>query len=114
MFTVDTESGCKDLIVINSSFGLGELLVQGLVIPDEFYLFKPSLRNNKFSIIKKNMGNKTTKMLYSKNKGPDHSVQIVDLNQADRSKFSISDDEIVALYKLGLSIEKHFGRPMDV
>ena len=114
MFTVDTESGCKDLIVINSSFGLGELLVQGLVNPDEFYLFKPSLRNNKFSIIKKNMGNKTTKMVYSKNKGPDHSVQIVDLNQADRSKFSISDDEIVALGKLGLSIEKHFGKPMDI
>ena len=114
MFTVDTESGCKDLIVINSSFGLGELLVQGLVIPDEFYLFKPSLRNNKFSIIKKNMGNKTTKMVYSKNKGPDHSVQIVDLNQADRSKFSISDDEIITLGKLGLSIEKHFGKPMDI
>ena len=114
MFTVDTESGCKDLIVINSSFGLGELLVQGLVNPDEFYLFKPSLRNNKFSIIKKNMGNKTTKMVYSKNKGPDHSVQIVDLSQADRSKFSISDDEIVALGKLGLSIEKHFGKPMDI
>lgn len=114
MFTVDTESGCKDLIVINSSFGLGELLVQGLVNPDEFYLFKPSLRNNKFSIIKKNMGNKTTKMVYSKNNGFDHSVQIVDLNQADRSKFSISDDEIVALGKLGLSIEKHFGKPMDI
>ncbi|SVA63080.1 uncharacterized protein METZ01_LOCUS115934 [marine metagenome] len=114
MFTVDTESGCKDLIVINSSFGLGELLVKGLVNPDEFYLFKPSLRNNKFSIIKKNMGNKTTKMVYSKNKGHDHSVQIVDLNQADRSKFSISDDEIVALGKLGLSIEKHFGKPMDI
>ena len=114
MFTVDTESGCKDLIVINSSFGLGELLVQGLVIPDEFYLFKPSLRNNKFSIIRKNMGNKTTKMIFTKDMNFNHSVQIVDLNQADRSRFSISDDEIIALGKYGLSIEKHFGKPMDI
>ena len=108
MFTVDTDSGCKDLIVINSSFGLGELLVQGLVIPDEFYLFKPSLRNNKFSIIRKNMGNKTTKMIFTKDINFNHSVQIVDLNQADSSRFSISDDEIIALGKLGLSIEKSF------
>ncbi|SVE08951.1 uncharacterized protein METZ01_LOCUS461805, partial [marine metagenome] len=66
MFTVDAESGCKDLIVINSSFGLGESIVQGLVNPDEFYLFKPSLRKNKLPIIRKNMGNKTTKMIFTK------------------------------------------------
>ena len=114
MFTVDTESGCKDLIVINSSFGLGELIVQGLVNPDEFYVFKPCLRNNKFPIIRKNMGNKTTKMVYSKHKGFEHSVQTVDLNKADRSKFSITDDEIITLSQLGLLIEQHYGKPMDI
>ena len=114
MFTVDTESGCKDLIVINSSFGLGELLVQGLVIPDEFYLFKPSLRNNKFSIIRKNMGNKTTKMIFTKDINFNHSVQTIDLDQKDRSRFSISNDEIIALGQLGLLIESHYGKPMDI
>ena len=114
MFTVDTESSCQDLIVINSSYGLGELIVQGLVNPDEFYLFKPSLINNKFPIIRKNMGNKVTKMVYSKNKNFDHSVQINDLEQEDKFKFSITDEDIIALGKFGMSIEKHYGQPMDI
>jgi len=114
MFTVDTESSCKDLIVINSSFGLGELIVQGLVNPDEFYVFKPSLRNKKYPIIRKNMGNKTTKMVYSKDKHFKHSVQTVDLDQKDKSNFSINDDEIIALSQLGISIESHYGKPMDI
>jgi len=114
MFTIDTESGCKDLVVINSSFGLGELIVQGLVNPDEFYVFKPSLRNDKYPIIRKNMGNKTTKMIYSKRKNFQKSVQIVDLDKDDRSKFSISDTEIVALSHLALLIEQHYGKPMDI
>ena len=107
MFTIDTESGCKDLIVINSSFGLGELIVQGLVNPDEFYVFKPSLKNNKYPIIRKNMGNKTMKMIYSKDKNFERSIQTVDLDKIDRSKFSITDDEVVALSYLGLLIEQH-------
>ena len=78
----------------NSSYGLGELIVQGLVNPDEFYVFKPSLKNKKYPIIRKNMGNKTTKMVYSKGKHFKHSVQTVNLDQKDRSKFSINDDEI--------------------
>ena len=114
MFTIDTESGCKDLVVINSSFGLGELIVQGLVNPDEFFVFKPSLRNDKYPIIRKNMGNKTTKMIYSKHKHFQKSVQTVDLDKDDRSKFSISDTEIVALSHLGLLIEQHYGKPMDI
>ena len=114
MFTVDAESGCKDLIVINSSFGLGELIVQGLVNPDEFYLFKPSLRKNKFPIIRKNMGNKTTKMIFTKDTNFNHSVQTIDLDPKDRSWFSISDDEIIALGQLGLLIESHYGKPMDI
>ena len=114
MFTVDTDSGCKDLIVINSSFGLGELIVQGLVNPDEFYLFKPSLRKNKFPIIRKNMGNKTTKMIFTKDINFNHSVQTIDLDQKDRSRFSISNDEIIALGQLGLLIESHYGKPMDI
>ncbi|SVD08034.1 uncharacterized protein METZ01_LOCUS360888, partial [marine metagenome] len=114
MFTVDAESGCKDLIVINSSFGLGELIVQGLVNPDEFYVFKPCLRNKKFPIIRKNMGNKTIKMVYSKHKSFEHSVQTIDLDKDDRSKFSITDDEIVALSQVGLLIEQHYGKPMDI
>ncbi len=114
MFTVDTENGCKDLILINSSYGLGELIVQGLVNPDEFYLFKPSLENKKFPIIKKSMGNKTTKMVYSQNKSFDGSVKIVDLDQFDRSNFSLTDKEIIALGKIGLLIEQHYGKPMDI
>jgi len=114
MFTLDTESACKELIIINSSFGLGELIVQGLVNPDEFFVFKPSLRNKKYPIIRKNMGNKTTKMVYSKDKYFEHSVQTVDLDQKDRSNFSISDDEIITLSQLGLSIENHYGKPMDI
>ena len=114
MFTIDTESGCKDLIVINSSFGLGELIVQGLVNPDEFYVFKPSLKNNKYPIIRKNMGNKTMKMIYSKDKNFERSIQTVDLDKIDRSKFSITDDEVVALSYLGLLIEQHYGKPMDI
>ena len=93
---------------------LGELIVQGLVNPDEFYLFKPSLENKKFPIIKKSMGNKTTKMVYSQNKSFDGSVKIVALDQFDRSNFSLTDKEIIALGKIGLLIEQHYGKPMDI
>ena len=110
MFTKDAESGCDDLIVINSSFGLGELIVQGLVIPDEFYVFKPLLRNTKYPIIRKNMGNKTTKMIFSKNKDFNNSVQTIDLDKEDRLKFSITDNDIITLSKLGLTIEEHYGK----
>ena len=114
MFTRDAESGCEDLIVINSSFGLGELIVQGLVIPDEFYVFKPLLRNTKYPIIRKNMGNKTTKMIFSKHKDFNNAVQTIDLDKEDKYKFSITDNDIITLSKLGLIIEEHYGKNMDI
>ena len=114
MFTQETENGCKDLIVINSSFGLGELIVQGLVNPDEFYVFKPSLKKKKYPVIRKSLGNKSTKLIYSKNKNFDQSVQTIDLDQKESEKFSITDEEIISLSRFGFIIENHYEKPMDI
>ncbi|MFH1610264.1 MAG: phosphoenolpyruvate synthase [Patescibacteria group bacterium] len=109
MFSIDTESGFKDAVLINSIYGLGENIVQGKVNPDEFYVFKPTLAKNKNAILSKTLGNKNIKMVY---KGND--VENVKVKTADQDKFSITDKEITQLAKWAVIIEKHYNKPMDI
>ncbi len=114
MFTLDTESGFRDAVLITSSYGLGETVVQGAVNPDEFYVYKPALANGKFPILRKNLGSKAIKMVYGDDDEPGRSVQTVDVDEADSHAFSISDDDIVKLAEMAVTIEKHYQRPMDI
>jgi pyruvate,water dikinase len=107
MFTIDTESGFKDLLIINSSYGLGENVVKGRVTPDEFFVYKP-----KMAIIKKELGTKKQKLIYTQNLAvPTKNIQV---SQRERQQFSLSDKEILQLAKWALLIEKHYKRPMDI
>lgn len=110
VFTIDTESGFKDVIFITSSYGLGEPIVQGAVNPDEFYVYKPNLKNNKSAIVKRNLGSKAIKMIYGKTE----AVTTVDVVEKERCLFSLNDAEIQFLAKQALLIENHYGRPMDI
>ncbi len=112
MFTLDTESGFRDAVFITSSYGLGETVVQGSVNPDEFYVYKPALKAGKTSILRRNLGSKLIKMVYSSE--PDQLVDTVDVAAEDRLKFSINDSEAEELAKQALIIEEHYGRPMDI
>ena len=114
MFTLDTESGFRDAIFITSSYGLGETVVQGSVNPDEFYVYKQSLKSNHHSILRKTLGDKATKMILGEDKNLGKTVQIIDVPKIDSQKFSISDNDIIELSKSALLIEKHYGRPMDI
>ena len=107
MFTIDTESGFKNAILINSIFGLGENIVQGHVTPDEFYFFKPTK-----AIISRSIGQKAKRMVYDlKGKVP---VKNIPVSEADRLKPSISDKQVMQLAEWGIMIEEHYGRPMDI
>jgi pyruvate,water dikinase len=112
MFTLDTESGFQDLVLITSSWGLGESVVQGSVNPDEFYVYKTSLKAGQEAILRKNLGSKTTKMIYSDDAAL--RVQTVDVPEDDRLRFSLSDQDIHELARQALAIEQHYGRPMDI
>ncbi|MFT6220825.1 MAG: pyruvate,water dikinase [Candidatus Endobugula sp.] len=112
MFTLDTESGFRDAVFITSSYGLGETVVQGSVNPDEFYVYKPSLKAGKTSILRRNLGSKMIKMVYSSQ--PNQLVDTIDVSEADRQQFSINDSEAEELAKQALIIEDHYGRPMDI
>ncbi|MGH1439014.1 MAG: phosphoenolpyruvate synthase [Cellvibrionaceae bacterium] len=112
MFTLDTESGFRDAVFITSSYGLGETVVQGSVNPDEFYVYKPALKAGKTSILRRNLGSKLIKMIYSDK--PDELVDTVDVAESDRQQFSINDSEAEELAKQALIIEGHYGRPMDI
>ena len=112
MFTLDTESGFRDAVFITSSYGLGETVVQGSVNPDEFYVYKPSLTAGKTAILRRNLGSKMIKMVYSSQ--PDQLVDTIDVPEADRQQFSINDSEAEELAKQALIIEEHYGRPMDI
>ncbi len=114
MFTLDTESGCEDVIFINSSYGLGETIVQGSVNPDEFYVFKNGVINGKFPIIRKNLGEKSEKMVFSSSRHAEASVKTVPVPKSDQGKFSITDSEIIDLSKSAMIIEKHYRKPMDI
>ncbi|MBW6488352.1 phosphoenolpyruvate synthase [Sulfurimonas sp.] len=110
IFTIDTESGSENLILINSIWGLGENVVSGRVNADEFFIFKPTLKNGINTILKRSLGSKKEKMLYSENI---HTLN-VQTSQAEQKSFSISDSEAMELAKQALIIEEHYGRPMDI
>jgi pyruvate, water dikinase len=113
MFTLDTESGFRDVVFITAAYGLGETVVQGAVNPDEFYVYKPALRAGKRSIVRKNLGGKAIKMIYAE-PGSKERVKTVDVPSAERNKFSLSEADITELAKQALIIEQHYGAPMDI
>ena len=114
MFTLDTESGFNDVVFVTSSYGLGETVVQGSVNPDEFYVHKPTLKAGKPAVVRRNMGSKLIKMVYSNDTTAGKSVDTVDVDAQERKQFSISDADVQELAKQALIIEKHYGRPMDI
>ena len=114
MFTLDTESGFDQVVFVTSSYGLGENVVQGAVNPDEFYVFKPTLKAGKPAILRKTMGSKQIKMIFTDKAEAGKSVMNVDVPEEDRNRFSITDEEITELAHYALTIEKHYGRPMDI
>ena len=114
MFTLDTESGFTDLVFITASYGLGETVVQGAVNPDEYYVYKPALKAGKRALIKKNLGAKAIKMIYSDNPSEASSIATVDVAPADSARFCISDEDVELLARYSLTIEDHYGRPMDI
>jgi pyruvate,water dikinase len=113
MFTLDTDSGFRDVVFITSSYGLGEMVVQGAVNPDEFYVYKPALRAGKKAILRRNLGAKATKMVYAE-PGSAERVKTVPVPEQDRARFSLTDDDLVALAKQALIIEDHYKQPMDI
>lgn len=110
MFTIDTESGFSNLILINSIWGLGENVVGGKVNADEFFVFKPTLRSGFNPVIKHTLGSKKEKMLYDK----DLRTINVPTSKEEQNSFSISEEEVIELAKQGLIIEEHYGRAMDI
>ncbi|MFT5504317.1 MAG: pyruvate,water dikinase [Gammaproteobacteria bacterium] len=114
MFSIDTESGFQDVVFITSSYGLGETVVQGAVNPDEFYVYKPTLNVAERSILKKTRGSKLIQMTYANSDNPHEAIQTIDVPLADQFKFSINDEEINELAKIAVTIENHYGRPMDI
>jgi pyruvate,water dikinase len=113
MFTLDTDSGFRDVVFITSAYGLGETVVQGAVNPDEFYVYKPALRAGQRSILRKNLGQKAIKMVYGE-PGTQERVRTVDVPAEDRQRFSLDEVDIIALAKQALIIEDHYGTPMDI
>ncbi|WP_350226186.1 phosphoenolpyruvate synthase [Vibrio parahaemolyticus] len=114
MFTLDTESGFDQVVFITSSWGLGEMVVQGAVNPDEFYVHKPMLEAGEHPIVKKTFGSKLIKMIYSNNQEIGKQVDIIDTSEEDRNTFSLNEEEIKELAKQAMIIEKHYQRPMDI
>ena len=114
MFTLDTETGFRDAVFITSSWGLGETVVQGAVNPDEFYVYKPAIASGKHPILRKNLGSKAIKMVYSNDPKPGKTVETVDVDEHDSLSFSISDADIIELAKMAITIENHYQRPMDI
>ena len=114
LFTLDTESGFRDVVFITSSYGLGEMVVQGAVNPDEFYVHKQTLEAKRPAILRRNLGSKAQKMIYGETGVTGKSTVVVDVDKPERLKFSISDAEITSLSEQALIIEKHYGSPMDI
>jgi len=114
MFTLDTESGFRDVVFITASWGLGELVVQGAVNPDEFYVHKPMLRGGKFPVILRGLGSKLQKMVFAEPARTGLSVKTVEVPEADRNRFCLSDEDVIELARFALRIEEHYQRPMDI
>jgi pyruvate,water dikinase len=114
MFTIDTESGFPDVVFITASYGLGETVVQGAVNPDEFYVHKPTLALGKPAIVRRNLGSKLIKMEFTDNAVAGKSVRTVDVPEAERHRFSLTDEDVLELARYAVVIEQHYGRPMDI
>ena len=114
MFTLDTESGFDQVVFITASYGLGETVVQGAVNPDEFYVYKPNLMAGRPAILRKSVGQKAIKMVYADKGGAGQSVTTVDVPAAERLRFSITDAEVEELARHALTIERHYGKAMDI
>ena len=112
MFTLDTESGFRDVVFITSAYGLGESVVQGAVNPDEFYVYKPALRAGRFAIVRRNLGEKATKVVYGESAA--ERVKTVAVDAPERQRFSLTDTDVAELALQALAIEDHYGRPMDI
>jgi pyruvate, water dikinase len=114
MFTLDTESGFRDVVFITSSYGLGETVVQGAVNPDEFYVYKPALRADKLAIVRRQLGSKLIKMIYAQDPSKGKRVDTVPVPEDQRQRYSLSDADVAILAKQALIIEDHYKRPMDI
>jgi pyruvate,water dikinase len=113
MFTLDTDSGFRDVVFITASYGLGETVVQGAVNPDEFYVYKPALRAGRRAVLRRNLGGKALKMIYA-DPGSVERVRTIDVAPADRQRFCIDDADLTLLAQQALVIEQHYGHPMDI
>ncbi|MBP6107511.1 MAG: phosphoenolpyruvate synthase [Steroidobacteraceae bacterium] len=114
MFTLDTDSGFRDVVFVTASYGLGETVVQGAVNPDEFYVYKPALRAGHQSILRRTLGAKAIKMIYAPAAQADKRVLTVDVPEVDCMRFCISDADLIELARQALIIEDHYGCPMDI
>ena len=114
MFSIDTETGFRDAVFITAAYGLGENVVQGTVNPDEFYVFKPTLAQGKRPILKRQLGEKAVKMIYTSDPMAGMSTTNVRVRSEDRRRFCINDDEVLELARFAATIEKHYGHPMDI
>jgi len=117
MFTIDTESGFKDVVFITASYGLGETVVQGSVNPDEFYVFKPTLAVGKFPVIRRALGSKLQRMEFAtaaEKAATGKLVKIIDTPPEQRNRYALNDNDVIELAKYAVIIEKHYGRPMDI
>jgi pyruvate, water dikinase len=114
MFTLDTESGFDQVVLINAAYGLGETVVQGQVNPDEFYVYKPALQQNRPAILRRSLGSKAIRMVFGSGSIVGQSAQTLDVPEDEQRKFSISDAEVEALARYALAIERHYGKPMDI
>lgn len=112
MFTLDTESGFRDAVLITGAFGLGELVVQGAVNPDEFYVYKPALAAGRPAILRRHFGGRTEKMVYAQDGNT--TVKIVEVGKDEQTRFCLDDGQIEMLARQAVLIEQHYGRPMDI
>jgi len=114
MFTMDTESGFRDVVFITASYGLGETVVQGSVNPDEFYVHKSTLAAGRPAVLRRTLGEKAIKMIYNREPKASETVEIVETDSADRLRFCLTDAEVESLAQQAMTIEAHYGRPMDI
>src|SRR4051794_25419298 len=114
VFTMDTESGFTDAVFVTASYGLGEAVVQGAVNPDEWYVWKPGLTAGMPAVLKRGIGAKATKMVFTDDPNVGRTTEFVDVDAMERAQFSLTDDEVEELARLAVSIEQHYGRPMDI
>jgi pyruvate,water dikinase len=114
MFTMDTESGFRDVVFITSSYGLGEMVVQGAVNPDEFYVHKQQLAAGFPALVRRSIGSKQQRMVFNEDRAAGRSTKIEEVPQTERDSFSLTDKDVLELARHAMAIEQHYGRPMDI